>query len=208
MAIELYTAPTEDAVGLAAIKQHLRIDFTDPSFDDMLTAYEAAATRYVQEHTGSQLCTATYKLYCDSFYQAEWQHSLYSGQTDAMGTGVIWLPKPPLASVTSITYYDADNASQTLSASYYVVDAKSMPGRIVLASGYSWPSTYDRPNAVTITYIAGTAASAVADTHKQAIKLLVAHWFKNAEPVSDTMAAKIPFTLESLLLMESTGQFL
>ena len=208
MALELYTAPTEDAVGLTAIKQHLRIDFSEPAFDGMLSSYESAATRFVQEYTGSQLCTATYKLHLDSFYQSTWQHSLAAGQVDAKGDGAIWLPRPPLVSVTSIAYYDADNASQTLSTDYYTVDAKSMPGRIMLASGYSWPATYDRPNAVTITYVCGTAASSVAETNKQAIKLLVGHWFKNAEAVSEGSMTRIPFALESLLALESTGQML
>lgn len=206
MALELYTAPDERVVNVSEMKAHLRLNSDETAFDAAIGAYIDAATRFIQEHTGAQLCTATYKLHLDSFYQAAWQHSLGGGQY-AQGCGdQIWLQRPPLASVSSITYYDSDNSSQTLSSAYYVVDAKSMPGRVALASNYSWPSTYDRPNAITITYVAGFgAATAVPDTFKQAIKILAATWFKNAEAVSDTMQAKLPFALEALLQMESTG---
>ncbi len=196
MALELYTAPTAYPVSLAEIKTHLRLDVAETSFDSMLAEYLDAATRFVQEHTGTQLVTATYKLYLDSFYCGP--------EVDHEGT--IRLPMPPLATVSGITYYDSDDASQTLSSSYYVVDAKSLPGRIVLATGYSWPVTYSRPNAVTITYTAGYgAAAAVPETCKQAIRFLAATWFNNAETISDKLMTRVPFALESLLQMESSG---
>lgn len=199
MALELYTAPTSYPVTLAEIKTHLRLDFEETSFDSMLLSYLDAAVRYVQEHTGTQLVTATYKLYLDGFCCAP--------EIDECGT--IRPPKPPLLAVSSITYYDTDNVSQTLSTSYYEVDAKSLPGRITLASGYIWPATYNRSNAVTVNYTAGYgAATAVPESYKQAVRLLAATWFNNAEAISDKAVMRVPFALESLLLMEQTGTML
>jgi len=86
----------------------------------------------------------------------------------------IKVPRPPLQSVSSVTYQDVDNATQTLASSNYTVDTNSEPGRLVQSNTGSYPSTYSDLNSVTITYVAGYgAATAVPETYKRAIKLYV-----------------------------------
>ncbi len=78
---------------------------------------------------------------------------------------VIWIPKPPLVSVTSVTYVDPAGVTQTWSASLYTVDAPSGPkaraGRIVPNYGEIFPATRDVVNAVTIRFVAGYGAASV-----------------------------------------------
>lgn len=80
--------------------------------------------------------------------------------------GGIPLPAGPVTSVTSVTYIDTNGASQTLSSSAYtVVGIGDRTGaKIVPAYGYSWPSTRDVPEAVTVVFVSGvgTAAQALA----------------------------------------------
>jgi uncharacterized phiE125 gp8 family phage protein len=64
---------------------------------------------------------------------------------------------PPAISVTSISYYDTDGASQTLSSAVYQLDTHAQPGNVSLALNQSWPATQSRNDAVTITYRAGYA---------------------------------------------------
>ena len=54
---------------------------------------------------------------------------------------------------------------------------------------------------MTVTFVAGHANAAAAPSQlKAAIKLLVAHWYENREPVvTGTIATDIQFTIESLL---------
>lgn len=65
-------------------------------------------------------------------------------------SGEIELMRLPLGSVSSVSYHDAVNVSQTLAASRYEVDYRSEPPRIVRASGESWPETYLKPNTITV----------------------------------------------------------
>lgn len=92
------------------------------------------------------------------------------------------LPKPPLVSVTSVSYVDLTGATQTFSASRYEVDTDGEPGRIYLKYGESWPSTRTQRNAVTIVFVAGYGdASDVPENIKHSIKLKAAHWYENRE---------------------------
>ncbi len=95
--------------------------------------------------------------------------------------GIIELPRPPLSSVTSIKYWDSDGVQQTVTASDYVVDTTSEPGRIGLATGKSWPTPRGEIGDIEIIYVAGygTAASDVPEGAKQAIKLLVGDLFEH-----------------------------
>jgi uncharacterized phiE125 gp8 family phage protein len=137
MAIKLYTAPVEEPVTLAEAKLHLRIN-SSTELDALIQALIIGSTGFAEDFTDRRFVTQTWELYLDCFDGDE-----------------IRLPFPPLQSVTSVKYYDTSNVEQTLSSSYYVVDIKAEPGRIVLADTYTWPDTYDRPNAVTIRYVCG-----------------------------------------------------
>lgn len=73
---------------------------------------------------------------------------------------VIYLPCPPLQSVTSVTYTDADGDTQTLAADQYRVLTDREPGMIVPAHGVTWPATRWQRGAVTVRYVAGYGLAA------------------------------------------------
>lgn len=101
-----------------------------------------------------------------------------------------------------ISYYDADDAVAYFAGSNYLADDRSEPGRLVLNSGKSWPSTTLRPaNGVCITFIAGySAAASVPESWKAAIKLLLGHLYENREAVIiGQTAAELPMAVERLL---------
>lgn len=171
-------------VTVAEMTTHLRLDGLDVQ-TDFLEGLIAAAADFVQTETRQQLSPAT------------WRHS-----RDAFPRGrVLKLPKPPLRSVESVQYVDANGDTQTLSAGAYTVDAASMPGRIVLNDGQSWPDTADRPNAVTVEFAAGRATVAdVPALLKLAVRLLAAHFYENREAVvTGTIATELPLALRSIL---------
>ena len=101
-----------------------------------------------------------------------------------------------------IAYYDTNDTEYFIDV--YFVDTKSEPGRIVLNSGNSWPSTTLRPaNGVCITFIAGygDAATDVPKKIKQAMLLLIGHYYENREAVLSTgmNAVTVPLAVDSLL---------
>ena len=173
---------TAEPLSLTDAKHHLRVDTTDD--DTYISALIVAAREYAESFLGRKLMTGTLTQYFDSF-------------SDAME-----LKRPPLASVTSITYVDADGETQTLADTVYDVDITVEPGLARLAYGQSWPTTRDVYNAVTITHVVGYSADAtsVPDGIKTAVKMLVAHWYEHRESVVvGTITAEVPMGVKALL---------
>src|SRR5690554_6904374 len=124
------TQPAEEPVTLVEAKTHLRVDATDE--DALISSLIASAREHVEAFQLRALVTQTWRLSLDRFPRGR----------------VIRLPRPPLQSVTSITYTDPGGAQQTLSNTLYDVDTDSEPGRIVLKDDADWPDTADVPRAV------------------------------------------------------------
>ena len=100
-----------------------------------------------------------------------------------------------------VKYYGTDNTVYYIDGADLFVDLKSEPRRVVLAYGKSWPSTSLRPaNGVCVTFSAGYgAAAAVPQKIKQAILLLLSHYFEHREAVTDKPMSTVPMAVESLL---------
>ena len=163
-ALTLVTAATEDPITLDEVKEHLRIETND--FDAELTALIAEGTKYVEDFTGRKLVTQTWTYKIDEFSE------------------LINLPYPPLQSVSSISYQDDDNATQTLSSATYTVDTNSAPARIKEAYNQTYPTTYPEINSVTITFVAGYGdADDVPERFKRAIKMYC-QWMHDLDSVA------------------------
>jgi uncharacterized phiE125 gp8 family phage protein len=158
MTFVVATAPAEEPVTVAEVKTQARI--SGSASDTELAAMIKAARQYAEAELGRWIITQTIDAYFDSFPE--------------------YFLLPPLQSVTSITYVDSNGDTQTLDSSLYRVDSKSIPARISVASGVSWPSTDDVTNAVTVRFVAGYgSASAVPECIKQWIKIRVDHYYDN-----------------------------
>ncbi len=173
------TGPAVEPVTVDEAKAWSRIDTT---YDDAIVGTLIKRAReHCEAITQRQFITATYGLLMDGF--PTWARAdVYRVTERREGTDII-LPRPPLVSVESIAYLDANGASQTIAAGDYVVSTYDEPGRIALASGKSWPSTLTQINAVTIAYTAGYGATAasVPESIKLAMHLLFGPWFENRE---------------------------
>lgn len=156
-------APASEPITTAEAKTNAWIEISDD--DTFVDSLIEAARERCERVTGLQLVTATWELYLDEFPGVD---------------GAIIVPKPPLQSVSSITYLDTTETSQTLATSNYRVDAISKPGRIVPAPGCTWPTTSFVVNAVTVTFVAGYgAASAVPSEIKNRLKTYVMHCYEH-----------------------------
>jgi uncharacterized phiE125 gp8 family phage protein len=133
------TAPTVEPVSIAEAKEHLRIDHTRD--DATIRAMITAARQYGENRTKRAWCTRTLELVLDEFED------------------VIYLPRPPLQSVTSVKYIDAAGTQQTVDSGDYEVDADHLPPRVFPVYGGAWPATRDEVNAVRIRYDAGYTTS-------------------------------------------------
>jgi len=160
--------------------------------DDVLTRFISAARVYCEEYQGRAYITQTWEKALDDFPAAD----------------TIQIPIAPLQSVTSVKYYDTDETESTLSDSYYYVDTYKDPGRIVLQYGYSWPSDVLRPaNGVIIRYVCGYGDNAtdVPESIRQAILLLVGHFYENRENSIRQNLQNIPFGVVELLMLQDVN---
>lgn len=154
-------------VSTAEAKAHLRVEHSE--HDTLIDNLVSAATELLDGSHGylrRALVTQT------------WVWSLPDFPIGAE----LHIPLPPLQSVSSITYYDANDASQTLSSSeYHVYPADPSDGYVKLKRNSYWPLTYERDDAVTVTFVAGYgAASSVPKTIRQAVLMRVANMYSFA----------------------------
>lgn len=183
-------APTFEPITLEQAKAHIRVDGNED--DTLIEGLITAAREYAETHTRRQLCTATYAMRM------------------AYLPTCIEIPKPPLVSVSSITYADVDGNVQTLSSSLYTVDSYSYPGKIIPAYNASYPTVRGHLNDVVVTFVAGQAQAAVPVRAKQAMLLLIGHWYENREQAGIEVGAatfKIPFGVNELLDSLNWGSY-
>ncbi|MCA9903833.1 MAG: head-tail connector protein [Anaerolineae bacterium] len=180
------TAPVGEPVSISDAKTHLRIDLSDD--DALLGAYITAARQKYEELTWRALMTQTL------------------GQRLALWPSCdhIALRRPPLQSVTSVTYTDSDGNAGTLASSDYNVYANGDAGLIWLKHGKSWPSVTLQPGpSILITYVAGYGgAEDVPEIDRQAIRLLVGHFYENRENVvaiQGITVAELPMAVRSIV---------
>lgn len=173
--------PAEAPIDLALLKEHLRISSTDQA--NVLPLYLDAAVAWVETYTGRPLMRQTWRVTQPGF----------AART--------WLPyAAPFVAISSVTYYDTANASQTLASSVYAVATDEEPACLRLAYGQVWPSVYDREDAVTVTYTVGYATAVeVPAALRQAVLLLAGHFYDNREAVLVSAISKeIEFAVTAL----------
>lgn len=165
MGLALITAPAVEPVTLTEAKTQCRVDGSTE--DTFLTSLIVAAREAAEAQTGRALINQTWERTLDAFPR-RWN---------------IYLPFPPLVSVTHIKYIDADGVLQTLASTGYKVLTTRTPGEVCLSYNNVWPSTRCEEDAVTVRYVAGYGATAasVPQLIKQGILLTINHWYDNRE---------------------------
>ena len=102
-----------------------------------------------------------------------------------------------LSSVSSVEYYPdtwTTGAASTFASSNYIVITKHFLGVVKLFDTSSWPSIYDREDAVIVTYICGNSAANVPLELKQAIRLKLNQLYKkddNSEAIKELIGSFI-----------------
>ncbi len=175
MTAALITAPALEPVSLADAKAHLRLDSDDD--DQLLSAAIVAARVHVEALTRRLLIEQGWRVYLD-----QWPRKR-----------IVRLTPAPLISVDAVTIYDANGDPIVVSEDDYEVDAVAVPGRLVL-SGAAPVTVGKAVNGIEIDVTAGYGPSSleVPAPLRQAIMMLVAHWYEHRGVVGHDMAGAIP----------------
>jgi uncharacterized phiE125 gp8 family phage protein len=195
--LKVITKPTVEPVTLAEAKLHCRVDVNDD--DALITSLITTARTYCETFTGRAFCQQTLQLNLNRWPSKR----------------AISLPRPPLRSVTSLTYYQTDGTPVVLTAGTdYLVDVDSEPGQIILPYGKSWPTNSLYPlNPIRIVYIAGYEPVTgppidyrvnVPEYIKAAVKLCVGNWYEHREAVlpAGHVGKELPMGVQHLLWQE------
>lgn len=187
--LTLVTAPETEPITLTEVRDQCLIpaDVTDQDAHISNILIPAVRDR-AEAATGRRIITQTWDLVLDAFPDADY----------------IEIPHPPLQSIESVKYRDATGTLQTWDASNYVVEAPAGPrcrrGKLTLAFGVSWPSTYGQAGDVTIQFVCGYGdADNVPALLKAAMLLDVATLYEHRENiVTGTIVAELPATARQI----------
>lgn len=179
--LTLVTPPSTEPVSLAEAKLHCHVD--DDTEDSLIEGWIMAARQHIEEAIGRALITQTLEMRVDA-----WPERLY-------------LPRPPAASIVSVTAIDDSDEAHTLDASAFTLRTGTEPGYVVFDSSLRPSVVLADMAGVRVRYVAGYGeASDVPRPIRQAILLLVGHWFANREAVNvGNIVNELPFAVEALL---------
>lgn len=156
------TSPAAEPLQLSEVKKHLEIADADTAHDEHLQNLIQQAREQVEHDC--QVCLVS-RTVTEKFN--------WSGDEE------YWqLYYRPITAITGVTYYDTANTQQTFSSSLYSLDADRR--RVWLNSNSAWPTTYDRWDAISLSYTAGygSTGAAVPQMFKQAMLLLIGYYFE------------------------------
>lgn len=186
----LVTPPTIKPVSLTEAKAWLDIGYTDK--DTVIGALIGAATAHLDGWTGILgrcLCEQTWRQDFNDFRSC------------------LRLPLFPVISITSVKYTDTAGAEQTIPSENYTLKNDDLGAYIEFTDSYSFPPLNSESAAVRAAYLCGYAdiagtpkTSSVPDDIKNAIALLVRHWFDNpGAVVVGVTAQQLPQGVDALL---------
>ena len=182
--LELLDPPATTPITLAEVKDQLRVEADDD--DAILTRLIDVAVAYtdVKGALGQAMITQKW---------GQWVNST-PPQTVSLLLG-------PTTGVTAVKYYDADGNLQTDTLSNYQVTGTEFATVVGPKTGFSWPVTQDRADAIRIEYEIGygEATTDVPQTIRHALMLLVGHWYDSRENTQMDELSNIPFGFEHLL---------
>lgn len=170
-------------ISIDELKQNLRI--LNTLEDYKIQALCNASCAYVEEVSGLVLSEHEYTLTLAGF------------------APVITLPVNPVKEIVSVSYYDDQDALQTID----IADLEISLEQYCTTISYDFPETATRTDAVTIVFNSGLPDGVkYPENLKHAAILLASHWFENRSAAGDSMK-EIPFGVDTLINLSKTGWF-
>jgi len=186
--LQLKTAPVNLPLTLGEVKASLQVPDSDDTQDANLMGTLRACVLACERYTRRSFITTTWTMFMDRFPGKPlpwWDGVREMADTQLTDlTESIIVPRPPLLSVVSVKAHKQDDTTTTVTATDYIVDTASEPGRIALKVTKSWPTDALRAiNGVEVEFTAGygPTGSDVEAPIREAILLCVGEVHSNRE---------------------------
>jgi uncharacterized phiE125 gp8 family phage protein len=183
MALVLTSAPSLEPVSLGDAKMHLRVDGN--AEDALITSLIMTSRLHIEAALGLALINQSWTLIRD-----QWPN----GST-------VKLPIRPVQSISQARVLSATGTPTNLVAADYVLEGQGVPPRFV-RTGLAWPQPGRVAAGIEISFVAGFGAAAtdVPLPIRQALLLLVAHWYEHRDPIEiGASDAAVPKAVSDLL---------
>jgi uncharacterized phiE125 gp8 family phage protein len=203
--LTLITPPSVEPLLLTDVKPYLRLDdVTDTSDDSYITSLITVAREYCEEYQHRAYITQTWELAFQKFVIEE---------TDTLNNNlqksIIEIPKGNLQAINSFTYMDTAAVVTTMQPNTdYVVSIRGILGRVAPPFGKIFPVCLLYPlDPIVINFTCGYGddGTKVPQRIKQAMFLLISHWYDNRMVINDLRGVnpeEISFAVTSLLMKD------
>ena len=182
MGLVLTAAPAVEPISVAEAKAHLRIDHDDE--DALIGSLIVTSRLHIETALSLAMITQGWSWRID-----DWPEH-----------GALTLPVFPVQSVESISLIGPDGTDVSVDTDGFRIEATGSRSRLLPVS-QRWPAS-GAAQGIEITFAAGfgDAGEDVPAPIRQALLMLVAHWYEQREPVAfGTAATRIPDTVSELL---------
>jgi uncharacterized phiE125 gp8 family phage protein len=182
MSLILLAGPAAEPITLAEAKAHLRVD--GAAEDALIASLIITSRLHIEAALGLALITQSWSYRLDAWPKG----------------GIVGLPIRPLQSITAVRVTDSAGTAETIEPARYLLDGASLPPRLLPAAS-PLPQPAVRWQGIAIDLVAGFGASAasVPAPIRQALLLLVAHWFERRDPVVEHAMTRVPDSVSDLL---------
>ncbi|MFA6308624.1 MAG: head-tail connector protein [Clostridia bacterium] len=198
--LNLITAPLVEPISLTEASLFLRIDEGFTEDDDYIQGLITTARQFCEDFQNRAYITQTWEMSLNDF-----SYSISDKACDYYEKSLIEIPKGSLQKVNTFTYKDANGIVNDLTEDIdFVLSTRGILGRICPPFGCVFPCEVLYPlDPIIINFTCGygDVADSVPLKIKQAIYLMVSHWYDNRSVISDRggVPSEISFTVKSLL---------
>lgn len=192
--------PALEPITLEEAKLQCQVDADLTEQDSVIRGYIKAAREKAESYCKRSFVEQTWKLTARS-----WPVDM---DPEGAASDGILLRQGPILGIVEISYLTNDGTRTYLTADEYLIDDSDEPPRLYPPYNTCWPSGRCTPGAIEIVYRAGypsagspVDAENVPQLAKQAIGMLVGHWYNNAreDSIVGTIVADAPHGFYSTL---------
>lgn len=206
--IKVVSRDIEQVLPLSALYRQCEIIATDVDSDgveshpddQLLRDALEAAVDMAEEFTGLTLVPTVYEMALDDFPcvpRGRWGMSTAA----RLAAQAIELPKPPFIAI--LEFVSSDDSDGAIDPATYTLDDFSVPAMLVPVS--AWPTLTATTNGIRVRWLAGYGDSSdgalpLPAAIRQALLMLIAHWYENRTAVAiGSAAGEMPLGVQDLL---------